>query len=251
MQSGVGQPALSAGPVGIGRRYGSVGVLLLGLAVSACVGSGQIANLTEISRVTIAFESIDGPPPAVLHKLMKSLKDEAAARQIAVLPSPEASYRLRGYLAAHGGDAATSISWVLDVYDADQRRAFRLSGEERAAGRTWTGADDQALQRIARAGMTQFAAFASTARPPAATTVAAAPAPQRAAATLGWLDDWTPEASGIFRIFRSEPSRPPEIAADAGSPVAPAEVPVPRGRPSPAGAPTGSALAFAAENETR
>lgn len=245
MQSGLRQPAAGAGPVGFGRRCGSVGVLLLGLAVSGCVGSGQIADLIETPRITVAFDSIDGPPPAVLHKFTKSLREEAAARQIAVLQSGEANYRLRGYLAAHAVDgASTSISWALDVYDADQRRAFRLAGEERAAGRTWAGADDQALQRIARAGMTQLAAFVSTARPPAASPVAAAPAPQRASLTLGWLDDWTPEASGIFRIFRGEPSRPPEIAADAGAPVPPAEVPVPRGRPSP----TGSALAFAAED---
>jgi hypothetical protein len=249
MQSGLRQPAAGAGPVGIGRSYGSVGVLLLGLALSACVGSGQIANLTETRRLTIAFESIEGPPPAVLHKLMKNLKEEAAARQIAVLPAGEANYRLRGYLAAHGGDSATSISWALDVYDTDQHRAFRLNGEERGASRMWAGADDQTLQRIARAGLTQFAAFVNTAPPPVATPVAAAPAPpQRASSTLGWLDDWTPEASGIFRIFRGEPSRPPEMAANAGSPVPPAEVPVPRGRPSPAGPPSGPALAFAAEN---
>jgi hypothetical protein len=248
MQSGLRQPAAGAGPAGIGRRCGSVGVLLLGLAVSACVGSGQIANLTETRHVTVAFESIDGPPPPVLHKFMKSLKEEAAARQIAVVPAGQANYRLRGYLAAQVGDGATSISWALDVYDIDQRRAFRLNGEERAAGRLWAGADDQALQRIARAGMTQLAAFVSTARPSGTTPVAAAaPAPPRASSTLGWLDDWTPEASGIFRIFRGEPSRPPEMAADAGAPVPPAEVPVPRGRPSP----TGTALAFAAEDQGR
>jgi Rieske Fe-S protein len=68
---------------------------------------------------------------------------------------------------------------------------------------------------------TQFAAFVSSARPPAAAPVAAAPAPQQASSTFGWLDDWTPEASGIFRIFRREPSRLPEMAADAGSPCRP------------------------------
>ena len=95
---------------------------------------------------------------------------------------------------------------------------------------------------------TQFAAFVSSARPPAAAPVAAAPAPQQASSTFGWLDDWTPEASGIFRIFRREPSRLPEMAADAGSPVPPVEVPVPRGRPAPAGTPSGSVLAFASED---
>jgi Rieske Fe-S protein len=94
------------------------------------------------------------------------------------------------------------------------------------------------MRAVARAGMgTQFAAFVSSARPPAAAPVAAAPAPQQASSTLGWLDDWTPEASGIFRIFRREPSRLPEMAADAG-PLPPVGVPVPRGRLAPAGCPT-------------
>jgi hypothetical protein len=247
MQSGLGRPAAGARQVGGDWRFGRLGVLLLGLAASGCVGSGQIVNFAETRRATVAFESIDGPPPAVFQKFMKSLKEEAGARQITVVSPGEANYRLRGYLAAHGDSATTSISWALDVYDGDQRRAFRLSGEERTAGRSWAAADDQLLQRIARAGMTQLAAFVSNARPTAEAAPAPATPPQRTASVTGWLDDWTPEASGIFRIFRREPARAPEIAADAGSPLPPGEVPIPRRRPAP-GEGSGSAFAFAPED---
>ena len=232
MQSGLGRPAASARQGGGDWRLRGLGVLLLGLAVSGCAGSGLIANLADARRATVAFESIDDPPTTVSHKLIKSLKEEAGARQIAVVPPGEANYRLRRYLAAHGDSAATSISWALDVYDGDQRRAFRLSGEERTTGRSWAAADDQLLQRIARAEMTQLAAFVSNTR-----TAEAAPAPaaspQRTASLLGRLDDWTPEASGIFRIFRGGPARAPEIATDAGSPLPAGEVPIPRRRPAP------------------
>jgi hypothetical protein len=246
MQSGLGQPAAGARQGGGGLRLRRLGVLLAGLAVSGCVGSGQIANLADTRRATVAFESIDGPPPAVFHKLMKSLKEEASARQIAVVTSAEANYRLRGYLAAHGDSTATSVSWALDVYDGDQRRAFRLSGEERTTGRSWAAADDQLLQRIARAGMTQLVAFMSNTRSAEAAPAPATP-PQRTASVMGWLDDWTPEASGIFRIFRGGPARAPEIAADAGSPLPPGEVPIPRRRPAPGEGPA-AAFAFAAED---
>jgi hypothetical protein len=97
-------------------------------------------------------------------------------------------------------------------------------------------------QRIARAGMDAVCRFCEQ------RAAAAAPPPQRASSTLGWLDDWTPEASGIFRIFRREPSRLPEMAADAGAPVPPVEVPVPRGRLAPAATPSGSVLAFTLED---
>jgi hypothetical protein len=243
MQSGLGRSRPPAGSVGGHRRYGGAAVLLLGLAVAGCVNTGQLANLTETRSTTVAFESIDGPPPAVFHKFVKSLKDEASTRQIAVVPSGEASYRVRGYLAAHGADGATSIAWVLDVYDANERRAFRLSGEEKSAGQSWAAADDQVLGHIARNSMQQFVGFAADAGKPS-TQVATAP-PQRSSSVFGWIDDWTPEASGIFRLLRREPARP-EITADAGSPLPPGEVPLPKSRPAAADSPN-STFAFAPE----
>ena len=48
------------------------------------------------------------------------------------------------------------IAWVWDVYDRDQQRALRLSGEEPAgkAGRdAWAAADDLVLRKIAQAGL--------------------------------------------------------------------------------------------------
>lgn len=236
MRSGFGEPAARVAASGVRRRCSSV--LLLGLAVSGCVGSGQIANLTEARRSTIGVESVDGPPSTVVHNFVKTLKDEAGAQQIAVVPPGEANYRLRGYLAAHGEGAATSISWALDVYDAEQHRAFRLSGEEKSSGRMWAAADDRVLHRIARAGIGQFAAFLATAGPTAAR-------PQRTSSAFDWLDDWAPEASGIFRTMRSEPSRP-EIAADAEPPLRADEVPLPRGRPP--GGNSDAAFAFAPED---
>jgi len=244
MQSGSSQRAATAWPAGVVRRLVRASVVLsaplLGLTLSACVGSGQIANLTDTPRAAVAFESIDGPPPAVVKKFVQTLKDEAGARQIGVVTPGQANYRLRGYLAAHNGDGGTVISWALDVYDSEQHRAFRLTGEERTAGRAWAAADYQVLHQIARAGVTQLAAFLSNNRTAAAPTQQ----PQRSAA-LGWLDDWTPEASGIFRILRNTPARQPEMTADARPAGAPEAVPLPRGRPTPDEVAPATAVAFA------
>jgi hypothetical protein len=253
MQGGLSRPAPNGAKVGIDRLVGGIGVLLIGLTVSACVNTGQIANLIETRRATVAFESIDGPPPAVFHRLVQSLKDEAGSRRIAVVSPSEANYRLRGYLAAHGGDGARSIVWVLDVYDSGQRRAFRLSGEEKAAGRggaggNWAAADDQVLARIARASMDRFTAFLATASASTASAASLTPRGPSALADLGWPDDWTPEASGIFRIFKREPSRTAEMAADAAEALPPEDVPLPRGRPAPADISAGAAFAFAPED---
>src|SRR5262249_15547327 len=50
----------------------------------------------------------------------------------------------------------TVIAWVWDVYDANQQRALRLSGEEPASAKggrdPWSAADDLVLRKIAQAG---------------------------------------------------------------------------------------------------
>jgi hypothetical protein len=264
MRTGLGLPSTDAKAPAKGRHFGVVAVLVLGLAVSACVGSGQLANLTETARPSIAFESIDGPPSAVVLRFVTMLKDEAAQHQITVGSPGEVNYGLRGYLAVQsddtanpdtsasnpasvtnsiGGSITSSISWTLDVYDGDQHRVVRLSGREKAAGRLWVATDDPALRRVARAGMDQLAAFLATTRAPAAAGPGAAP--QRAASGSGWLDDWTPEAAGIFRIFGREPSRP-ATAAETRVQSPADDVPLPRGRPAPAaGVAPGAAIASA------
>ena len=167
------------------------------LALSACMGAGQLENLAATGRRAVAIESVEGAPQDVVHRFVAMLNEEAAARQIAVVAPSEAGYRLRGYLATDA--AAATVSWAWDVYGADRKRAVRLSGAEEAAGRMWEQADDRILRGIARAGGDQLAAFLAATRPASAPALAASP-PPRGASPPGWLDDWAPEASGIFRL---------------------------------------------------
>lgn len=234
MQSGSGWRAMWAGKAADQCRLGRIGGLLLGFAVSACANTGQIANLAETPRATIAVESIDGPPPVVVHRFVTALADEAAARRIAMVPPNEASYRLRGSLAARGEDGsagAAAIVWNLDAYDAEGRQVVRLSGEEKATAQGFDAPDDGALERIARTGIDRLADALARPRPPASPVIAASPPEPATPSALGWLDDWTPEASGIFRIFRRSPTRT-ELASDTHAHARPEEVPLPRRRPA-------------------
>jgi hypothetical protein len=134
---------------------------LLAALAAGCTPDGKLAS--GAPRGSVAFESIDGPPPGVFQKLVQNLNDEAQSRSLAVVSREDASqYRVRGYLAAHVTKGRTSIAWVWDVYDAKEQRALRISGLEQGgkAGRNaWISADDELLQRIARNGMDQLAAF--------------------------------------------------------------------------------------------
>lgn len=71
-----------------------------------------------------------------------------------------AAYRVRSYLSAQVVRGKTVIAWVWDVYDANQQRALRLSGEEPTSAKggrdatrdAWAAADDLVLRKIAQAG---------------------------------------------------------------------------------------------------
>ena len=117
----------------------------------------------------MAFESIDGPPPQVFDRMVGVLDSESKLRNLSIVSREgTASYRVRSYLAAEVSRGRTTIAWVWDVYDRNQQRALRLSGEEPAgkAGRdAWAAADDLVLRRIAQAGLSGLSAMVNGTAP--------------------------------------------------------------------------------------
>ena len=113
---------------------------------------------------TVAFESIDGPPPGQFHKLVQDLNDEAQTRRLAVMSreSPSA-YRVRGYLAAKVVKRRDHD--LLGLGRVRPRRAARAAhhrrGDRRKAGTATPGPPPttRCCSRIARSSMDQLAAF--------------------------------------------------------------------------------------------
>jgi hypothetical protein len=145
-----------------------------GCAAGGAATSGAFAMATEGGGQTIAFESIDGPPPGVFDRMVSVLDSETKLRSLSIVSrESSAAYRVRGYLSAQVSHGRTVIAWVWDVYDRNQQRALRLSGEEPAgkAGRDpWAAADDLVLRKIAQAGLSGLASMVNG-------TPAEAPAP--------------------------------------------------------------------------
>lgn len=168
------------------RRRGRCLSLFALLAItSGCVAGGQIAlPAGQAFGPTVAFESVDGPPPQVFERLVRALETESASRSFTIVSrEAPAAYRIRSYLSAQVRRGKTTIAWVWDVYDRDQRRALRLSGEEPGgkAGRdAWATADDQLMRRIAQAGLGGVSSMingtAPTQEPPAPETPRTGPA---------------------------------------------------------------------------
>jgi hypothetical protein len=146
---------------GVGRAIRAVVLLTALCALAGCAGGGNVNGSESFAQAgsgaTVAFESVDGPPPQVFDRLVNILNSESQLRNLAIVSrEASAAYRVRGYLAAEVSRGRTTIAWVFDVYDRDQNRALRLSGAEPGgkAGRdAWAAADDLTLRKIAQAGL--------------------------------------------------------------------------------------------------
>jgi hypothetical protein len=140
-------------------------LLVVASALGGCAGGGAVGGSFAMapgagaggSGATVAFESIDGPPPQVFDRMVGVLDSESKLRNLSIVSREGgASYRVRSYLSAQVVRGKAVIAWVWDVYDNNQQRALRLSGEEPAgkAGRdAWAAADDLLLRKIAQAGL--------------------------------------------------------------------------------------------------
>jgi hypothetical protein len=137
-------------------------LLAVACGLGGCAGGGAASGAYAMASSTsgggtVAFESIDGPPPQVFDRMVSVLDSESKLRNLSIVSREGgASYRVRSYLSAQVVRGKTMIAWVWDVYDGNQQRALRLSGEEPAgkAGRdAWAAADDLVLRKIAQAGL--------------------------------------------------------------------------------------------------
>jgi len=196
-------------------RACAIALLLAGAgALAGCASNGATSGSFAMAGggdgPTIAFESIDGPPPQVFDRMVGVLDSESKLRSLQIVSRENpAAYRVRSYLSAQILRGRTMIAWVWDVYDRDQQRALRLSGEEPAgkAGRDairdpWAAADDLVLRKIAQAGLSGLSSMIQgmppDATPPAgpgkrgpavASTEAASPAsPAYRVSALGYTD---------------------------------------------------------------
>ena len=170
-------------------------LLVVASALGGCAGggaaSGSYAMASTGSGPTVAFESIDGPPPQVFDRMVSVLDSESKLRNLSIVSREGgASYRVRSYLSAQVVRGKTVIAWVWDVYDNNQQHTLRLSGEEAAgkAGRdAWTAADDLVLRKIAQAGLSGLSGMIN-----GSPDAAPAPAPERRGPAVASVEETAP-----------------------------------------------------------
>ena len=191
------------------RAAVAAALLAMGCALGGCAGSGAATDAYAMAGKpgasaggpTVAFESIDGPPPQVFDRMVSVLDSESKLLNLAIVSREgQASYRVRSYLAAQVDHGQAEIAWTWDVYDANHQRALRLSGEEPAgsAGRdAWSAADDLVLRKIAQAGLSGLTGMVNGTP---ADTPPSAPAPAGKHAGPAVASNDVPDAAGSSNI---------------------------------------------------
>ncbi len=179
-------------------------LLMIACGLGGCASGGAAGDSFAMASTgaspTVTFESIDGPPPQVFDRMVSVLDSESKLRSLSIVSRQgAASYRVRSYLSAQVNHGHTLIAWVWDVYDRDQQRALRLSGEEPAgkAGRdAWGAADDMVLRKIAQAGFSGLSAMINGGP---ADAPSPAPSPDKRGPAVASADAPSP-ASGQFSV---------------------------------------------------
>jgi len=188
------------------RAMIAAALLAVSCALGGCAGggassSGSYAMASTGSGPTVAFESIDGPPPQVFDRMVSVLDSESKLRNLSIVSREGgAAYRVRSYLSAQVVRGKTVIAWVWDVYDNNQQRALRLSGEEAAgkAGRdAWAAADDLVLRKIAQAGLSGLSGMIN-----GTPDAAPSPAPERRGPAVASVEETAPAqgAAGVTAL---------------------------------------------------
>lgn len=99
---------------------------------------------------TLAFESVVGLSEPAKATLTGAVASQGSARAIALVGRSEPSpYRVKAYLSPNG----SQVAYVFDVFDAANRRALRVQGEEPTASGQL---DEETASRIAARSLDQM-----------------------------------------------------------------------------------------------
>lgn len=189
----------------VSRALFAAALVAVAAALGGCAtdggptGSNSYAMASAGGGQTVTFESIDGPPPQVFDRMVSVLDSESKLRNLSIVSREgRAAYRVRSYLSAQVVRGKAVIAWVWDVYDNNQQRALRLSGEEATgkAGRdAWTAADDLVLRKIAQAGLSGLSGMVNGTSEPAS-------APERRGPAVASIDGTVPaqEAANVTAL---------------------------------------------------
>ena len=192
------------------RKLGAarfVAAALLACGLAGCVETAdslQTASIAPVQQMpmrpgvspsgaTLAFASIEGPPPPLSASFSDQLAAAATSRAIATTDPQSADYLVRGYLTAYTVPEGTAITVVWDVFDRGKRHTRRVDDTiilQGSADDPWSLANSAVMASVAGKSADDLAAFLSNtpeaiaaAQSPATVAAASVPTDATAGAT--------------------------------------------------------------------
>ena len=115
----------------------------------------------------VTFLPVSNAPQSAVTSLARSIREEAQSASLPVVASIEqgASYQVKGYFSALEDGSGTLLVYVWDVLDRNNKRVYRINGQEQASARAadpWSAVTPDMLSRVARSTVSQLKNWLAT-----------------------------------------------------------------------------------------
>ena len=119
----------------------------------------QVAGLP--SSKAVAFLPVSNAPQSAVTNLARSIRSSAQSYRVPVVASFQqgAKYQVKGYFSALEDGSGTLLVYVWDVLDRNNKRVYRINGQEQSNAKSsdpWGAVTPQMLNRVADNTMAQL-----------------------------------------------------------------------------------------------
>ncbi len=131
---------------------------------TAAISPAPLAGTTGTS---VAFLPVSNAPQNAVTTLAQSIRDAAERNALPVVPSVQqgAQYQVKGYFSALEDGSGTLLVYVWDVLDRNNKRVYRINGQEQGASSAsdpWAAVTPQMLNRVAESTVSQLKSWLAT-----------------------------------------------------------------------------------------
>lgn len=125
----------------------------------------QVASLP--STKSVAFLPVSNAPQSAVSTLSSSIRSAATQNQVTIVNSLQdgASYQVKGYFSALEDGSGTLLVYVWDVLDKNNKRVYRISGQERSNRKSadpWSAITNQMITQVANNSLSQLKSWLAT-----------------------------------------------------------------------------------------
>lgn len=115
----------------------------------------------------VAFLPVSNAPQSAVTNLARSIRNAATSNGVPVVASVQdgAQYQVKGYFSALEDGGGTLLVYVWDVLDRNNKRVYRINGQEQSSSSSsdpWGAVNSQMIDRVAESTIAQLKSWLST-----------------------------------------------------------------------------------------